>query len=109
MRYFLVTYFQQPGGKYNESVKLDTKIRKRDSESASVIIDYETRKIVKSRFQGELGNEKGRDFDTINNFYKGHYPEMIAQLEAKYEVLEAAKEMVGTIINDAKEDVNESE
>jgi len=105
MRYFIVTYYKKPTGKINEAVKMDTKVRMKDLQSASVIIDYKERKIVKSNFEEELGVDKQHDFDTINNFYKGHYAQLISQLEAKYEVLEAAMEMAKTVVND--EDVAE--
>jgi len=101
MRYFIVTYHQTPLGKYNETIKVDNKIRNKYLNTASVIIDYKDRKIIKSRFQGELGDEvDSKDFATINNFYKTHYTQVISQLEAKYEVLTAATEMASTIIND---------
>ncbi|RLA58425.1 MAG: hypothetical protein DRQ89_15365, partial [Epsilonproteobacteria bacterium] len=47
-----------------------------------------------------LGPDTQHDFDTINNFYKTHYAQLISQLEAKYEVLSAALEMASTIVND---------
>lgn len=103
MRYFIVTYFKQPSGKINEGVKLDTKVRMADLQAASVIIDYKERKIVKSNFEEELGADMQHDFDTINNFYKGHYTAMISQLEAKYEVLDAAMNMVAEMVNDTDE------
>jgi len=104
MRYFIVTYFQKPGGKYNEQVKVDTKIRKKDADVASVIIDYQEKKIVKSRFRGEMGDNNNKDYDTINNFYKGHYPDVISQLEAKYIVLD---ELVAGVKEKLKEDAAE--
>jgi hypothetical protein len=104
MRYFLVTYYKQPTGKINESVKVDTKVRMKDLQSASVIIDYKERKIVKSNFEEELGPGRQHDFDTINDFYKSHYPQVISQLEAKYEVLNAALEMVKSDLGKAAEE-----
>ena len=102
MRYLLASYYKKPNGKYNESVKTDSKVRDADLRTASVIIDYKERKIVKSTFQGELGEGKHRDFDTINNFYKQHYGNLIAQLEAKYLVLDEALEMAKSIVDDTE-------
>jgi len=104
MRYFIVTYFKKPTGKINESIKMDTKVRMKDLQGASVIIDYKERKIVKSNFEEELGADMQHDFNTINNFYKGHYAQMISQLEAKYEVLNAAMEMARKIVDDTDAD-----
>ena len=100
MRYFIATYYSKPTGKVNESVKVDTKVRMKDLQCASVIIDYKDRKIVKSNFEEELGPDMKHDFDTINNFYKEHHPRIISQLEAKYEVLTAAIEMARTVMDD---------
>lgn len=100
MRYLLATYYKKPTGKFTESVKVETKIRKSELQTASVIIDYKERKVIKSSFGDELGAGSNRDFETINNFYKTHYAQLISQIEAKYEVLEAALEMASSIVND---------
>ena len=100
MRYFIATYYSKPTGKVNESVKVDTKVRMKDLQCASVIIDYKERKIVKSNFEEELGADMKHDFETINNFYKEHHPRIISQLEAKYEVLEEAMAMVGEMVDE---------
>lgn len=102
MRYFIATYYSKPTGKVNESVKVDSKVRMKDLQQASVIIDYKDRKIVKSNFEEELGADMQHDFDTINNFYKEHHPQIISQLEAKYQVLEEVLEMAAKLVEDAK-------
>ena len=102
MRYFLATYYKKPNGKFNEAVKLDTKVRMKDLQAASVIIDYKERKIVKSNFEEELGPDTHHDFDTINKFYKEHYPQVISQLEAKYEVLEEALALATEMVDEIK-------
>lgn len=98
MRYFIVTYYKKPTGKINETIKLDTTVRMKDLQGASVIIDYKTRKIIKSNFEEELGPDNQHDFETINNFYKQHYPGQISQLEAKYEVLEQALALASEMV-----------
>ena len=103
MRYFLATYYKKPNGKINEAIKLDTKVRMKDLQSASVIIDYKERRIVKSNFEEELGADNQHDFDTINNFYKGHYPRVISQLEAKYQVLDEALKIATEMVGEIKE------
>lgn len=99
MRYFIVKYYQKPDGKYNEVVKVDDKLRNKDQVEAQVIIDYKDQKIVKCRFNGELPDNK---FETINNFYKGHYPDIIKSLEAKFQALEEIKEEIMEEVNDTK-------
>jgi hypothetical protein len=66
--------------------------------TASVILDFKDRKIVKSRFQDELG-VKHADFETLHKFYSSHYPDVVSKLDAKFQVLdemlaEAKKELV---------------
>jgi len=100
MRYFIVSYYKQPTGKINEAVKLDTKVRMKDLQQSSVILDYKTRKVVKSNFEEELGKDRQHDFETIHDFYKGHYTQLISQLEAKYEVLQQALDMAKTIVDE---------
>jgi len=92
MRYFIVMYYQTPNGKYTEQAKVADKIKKSDERLASVIIDYKDQKVVKSRFQNELAKDP-KNFEKINNFYKQHYPDIIKQLEKKYEILEEALEI----------------
>lgn len=102
MRYFIATYVQKPDGKYSELVKLDSKIRNKDSITATLILDYQNRKVVKARVDGAIE----RDFDKLSNFYKGHYPQLITALESKYQALkEIQEELVGDLVkpkNDAK-------
>ena len=103
MRYFIVTYYKKATGKINESVKVDNKVRMADLQTASVIIDYKERKIVKSNFEEELGPDRQHDFETINNFYREHHPQVISQLEAKYQVLDEALALVTEMVEEIKE------
>lgn len=95
MRYFIVTYAQQANGKYNEHVKLDDKIRKRDQVQATLILDYKDRKILKCRVDAGID----KDFDKISNFYKGHYAQAINGLEAKFQALHEIKEEIKEAID----------
>lgn len=109
MRYLIITYVQKPDGRYNESVNVDSKVRNRDRDTASVILDYETKTVVKSRFVGELGSDD-RDFDTINNFYKEHYRDLITSIESKYIAIEELAAEVKEAVEKAKsESVKETE
>ena len=102
MRYLVVTYAQQANGKYNENVKIDDRIRNRDQNYASVILDYQERKVVKCRLDASVE----RNFDNISNFYKQHYAQAIEGLEAKFQVLEEAKEtLLAGIKEPEKEEV----
>lgn len=100
MRYFIVTYAKQANGKYNENVKLDDRIRNRDSSYASVILDYKDRKIVKCRLDADME----KDFETLNNFYKQHYAQAINGLEAKYQAIEELTQEVAEAIKEKQEE-----
>jgi len=91
MRYFIITYYQTPDGKYNETMHLEDKIKNRHLQEASVILDYKLQKIVKSRFtQDKAGMKPAADYDTLNDFYKKHYETTIKSLEAEHSPESAA-------------------
>ena len=86
MRYLVVTYLQQPNGKYNESVTVEAKVSKRSQQFASVILDYRRKQVVKMRFNGNAPDDE-RSFDKLNDFYKKHYGHLILNLEKEWAVL----------------------
>ena len=96
MRYFMITHVKQPNGSYNEFIGVDDKVRRRHETEASVILDFEKRKVVKNRYRDEDGTQ--RTFDEIVDYYKQHYGDLIAKLEAKYKILEGAEEHVKEIL-----------
>lgn len=85
MRYFIVTYITRPDGKVDEATEVSKKVRTRDIQSASVILDFKTCSVVKSSMGGVV---VPRDFQKIVSFYHQHYPSIIERLfkENGYEV-----------------------
>jgi hypothetical protein len=85
MRYFIVTYITRPDGKVNECTEVSKRVRTRDIQSASVILDFKTCSVVKSSMGGVV---VPRDFQKISSFYHQHYPNIIERLfkENGYEV-----------------------
>lgn len=85
MRYFIVTYITRPDGKVDEATEVSKKVRTRDIQSASVILDFKTCSVVKSSMGGVV---IPRDFQKIASFYHQHYPNVIERLfkENGYEV-----------------------
>lgn len=85
MRYFIVTYITRPDGKVDECTEVSKKVRTRDIQSASVILDFKTCSVVKSSMGGVV---VPRDFQKIVSFYHQHYPNIIERLfkENGYEV-----------------------
>jgi hypothetical protein len=85
MRYFIVTYYTKPNGKVDEVTEVSKKVRTRDLQSASVILDFKTCSVLKSSMGGVV---VPRDFQKIVSFYHQHYPNIIERLfkENGYEV-----------------------
>jgi predicted amino acid racemase len=85
MRYFIVTYITRPDGKVDECTEVSKRVRTRDIQSASVILDFKTCSVVKSSMGGVV---VPRDFQKISSFYHQHYPNVIERLfkENGYEV-----------------------
>ncbi len=112
MRYFIVTYLQNKDGKYNESIHLDTKLKDKVIQTATIILDYKERNIVKSRYRDD-SIPKDEQFDKISAFYKTHYPDVIGQLETKYmgldEAITIAREIMGETAITAEDVITDSE
>lgn len=85
MRYFIVTYYTKPNGKVDEATTVSTRVKTRDLQSASVILDFKTCSVLKSSMGGVV---VPRDFQKIASFYHQHYPHVIERLfkENGYEV-----------------------
>jgi hypothetical protein len=81
MRYLLVTYLRKPGGQIDEQVGVDRKLRVKDIQSCSVIIDYQDLKVIKCVIEGEVRNH---DFGYLHEYYKKVYPNLIESMEKVY-------------------------
>jgi hypothetical protein len=85
MRYFIVTYYHKANGQVDEATAVSKNLKKRDIQSASVILDFKTCSVLKSSMGGVV---VPRDFQKIASFYHQHYPNIIERLfrENGYEV-----------------------
>jgi ribosomal protein L22 len=86
MRYMIITYMariQRRDKKIqqDEIVQVAKRIRPRDLDSASVILDFQTRSVLKSSVGDQIAP---RDFQRIRDYYHRHYPDVIDQLENAY-------------------------
>ena len=80
MRYCVVTYLKQPtDAGYNESITLHTKLKSKELNRASIILDFVDRKVVKARLQA--GTSIPKDWDNIVGYYKENYTDIIQRLE----------------------------
>jgi hypothetical protein len=86
MRYMIITYMTRVQGRsqkpqQDELVQVAKRVRPRDLDSASVILDFHTRSVLKSSVGDQVAP---RDFQRIRDYYHQHYPDVIDQLEKAY-------------------------
>lgn len=85
MRYFIVTYYTKANGKVDEATSVAKNLKKRDIQTASVILDFKKLEVVKASMGSVM---VPRDFNKISSFYHQHYPHVIERLfnENGYEI-----------------------
>jgi hypothetical protein len=77
MRYLLLTYYTKPSGQIDEVMTVATKIKKRDWQTANVILDFKDQKVLLASVQGLSAT---RDWDTIVSYYYKHYAATIERM-----------------------------
>lgn len=87
MRYMIITYMTRAQGRdqktqQDELVQVAKRVRPRDLDSASVILDFQTRSVLKSSVGDQIAP---RDFQRIRDYYHQHYSDVIDQLENVYD------------------------
>lgn len=75
----LVSYFRKPTGQMDETFAVARRLRPRDLQQAAVIVDFQTRRVIKASFDGAV---VPKDFDRIVGYYLQHYRAHIDQLLA---------------------------
>jgi hypothetical protein len=85
MRYLILTYYQKPDGKIDESMAVSKNLKTRDIQCANVILDFKKLEVVKASMNGE---QVPKDFDKIVTYYMQFYENVITRLfnENGYEV-----------------------
>jgi ribosomal protein L22 len=83
MRYMIITYMTRAQGRnqktqQDELVEVAKRVRPRDIDSASVILDFQTRSVLKSSVGDQIAP---RDFQRIRDYYYQHYRDTIELLE----------------------------
>jgi len=78
MRYLIITYVRKPDGKIDEQVEISKNLKDSDLQTASIIMDFKEKKILKSTIQGQ---KIDTDWDKLLEHYKQVYPDYIAELE----------------------------
>ena len=78
MRYLIINYFRRANGQMDEVVTVAKRTKNRDIQSAAVILDFQTRSVVKCSMDGVV---VPKDWQRIRNFYHQHYSQVIDDLE----------------------------
>ena len=86
MRYLLLTYVKKPNGKIDEQIEVSRNLRRRDLQTANVILDFKQLKVLKCSMGGE---QVPREWDRIVSYYHQHYASTIERLfnENGYEIV----------------------
>jgi len=77
MRYLTLTYYTKANGKIDESMAVSKRIKTRDLQTASVILDFKKLEVVKCSMGGTV---VPRDWDRIVTYYHQHYESTINRL-----------------------------
>ncbi len=81
MRYLIINYYRKPTGQMDEVVSIARRTKNRDIQSAAVILDFQTRTVVKCSMDGVV---VPKDWQRIRDFYHQHYSQVIDDLEKRH-------------------------
>lgn len=77
MRYMIVNYQRRPSGQLDEKFAVSRNLKNRDLDTAAVIVDFQTKKVIKASFDGAI---VPKNFDRVVGYYHQHYRQHIDQL-----------------------------
>lgn len=81
MRYLIVNYYRRANGQMDEVVSVAKSTKTRDIQSASVILDFKKRSVVKCSMDGIV---VPKDWNRIRDFYHRYYARIIDDLETRH-------------------------
>ena len=77
MRYLMLTYFYQPNGKIDEGMTVATRVKTKDWQTASVILDFKELKVLKASLSD---TSIPKDWERIVGYYYPYYPAIMERL-----------------------------
>jgi hypothetical protein len=80
MRYLLISYITKPNGQIDEISAVSQKVKTKDWQTCSVILDFKEQKVLLSSVQGLTAT---KDWDTIVSYYYKYYTNIIERLFAE--------------------------
>ena len=88
MRYLLIQYVRKPGGQIDEQVTVSKRVKTSDIQTMNVIMDYVKKKVDKCVVEGKVLD---KDWESMNEYYRKIYPNLVAQLEKEASITAKAK------------------
>jgi len=77
MRYLILTYYRKATGQIDEVMAVSKNIKRRDLQTANVILDFKEQKVVFAR----MGDQQvPKDWDRVVSYYYQHYGHTIERL-----------------------------
>ena len=77
MRYMILTYFKQATGKIDEVMSLSNRVKPRDLQTASIILDFRDQVVLKCIIDSK---SMPKEWDTIVAYYYEHYKAIMERL-----------------------------
>ena len=77
MRYLIFTYYTKPSGKIDEVMSLSTRVKPKDLQTASIILDFRDQVVLKCVIDGK---SMPKVWDTIGSYYYEHYKAIMERL-----------------------------
>jgi len=79
MRYFIVKYLRRASGQMDEETLMSKRLRPKDIQTASVILDFKTQSVLQAHLDGKVID---KDWQRIHDYYHQHYAQTFQQLHA---------------------------
>lgn len=80
MRYLILTYYYQANGKIDEGMTVSNNIKRKDWQTASVILDFKDQKVLKASLRDTT---IPKDWDRIVSYYYQFYTTIMERLFAE--------------------------
>ena len=77
MRYLILTYYYQANGKIDEGMTVSNNIKRKDWQTANVILDFKEQKVLKASLRD---NTIPKDWDRIVGYYYPFYTNIMERL-----------------------------
>lgn len=77
MRYLILTYYTQANGKIDEAMTVSNNLRRKDWQTANVILDFKEQKVLAARMHD---TSIPKDWDRIVSYYYQFYTTIMERL-----------------------------